>query len=765
MNRVHLTSEKFVLRREFFGGLLFSILTGEYSILEPQDVQKISEAGISFEKHGQLDIWQTEIHSDLIEIGLNHPHLIRFVNESVPNHLSAPLRVFLDITYDCNLECIHCYTSSGIAETSELTTKEIFGLIDQMHHCGAMLLSIAGGEPFMRPDIFEIVEYARSFGIQVSVTTNGTKLNERILVRILKADFKTITVSVDGNEIHNDTIRGKGSYTTVKRNLKEITKKSNQGTCIAIKTTLNNLNIHDAEDILALAEDVGVGVVKFNPIRLLGRSLTNHNLDIKEEEYSEFLNAIQKIKTNIKVVFPKTPLDDEPYNCVGLGFGCTGGKETCNITPTGDLSPCAFLGIGFKVGNLREMKFLKLWRSVNEVADYHGNKTCNECLEYSECRGGCRSRALTEYGNVNGIDPFCTQGKAVKGKLTIIKYKEQMTAYDHESKQYSRYTCIEKIDHKYPRIFSNQQYRHFVHSFTLPLKLFIDVTNECNSSCIHCFNISGEAYTGELNTEEFLDLAGQISDMGICQVSISGGEPFTRADLFMIVDRFLLRHVDVSITTNGLLIDHVISDKIAQRDIKSITISIDAIDQVNYQKIRGNGNFELLKENINYLRSVYDGELSMRMSLIKTDYNVEEIIRFAERLGFDSLKINKTHSLGRFRNCDELLLEDEDYDLLINEFRYISSNTLTLELPREKYLNHGKEIKCTAGIQTMYISPVGEIFPCSFIGRDFCIGSIRENTLEELVIRLEKFSLENDHCQHCPANNPSHHITEKKLIE
>ena len=112
---------------------------------------------------------------------------------------------------------------------------------------------------------------------------------------------------------------------------------------VGIRTTVNSLNVEEYEEIIKVAEELGVDVLKFNPIRCFGRAQQHQHLLIDQQQYVHFLKGVQKTKSSIRVSLPKTPLDQREYDFVDVGFGCTGGKETCNITPCGDFSPCAFI--------------------------------------------------------------------------------------------------------------------------------------------------------------------------------------------------------------------------------------------------------------------------------------------------------------------------------------------------------------------------------------------------------------------------------------
>jgi len=397
------TNHPLFLREEFFGSILYNTLDKNYYFFDQETTTAIKQ--ILSGSYDQEDEDLLEFHNDLLEQGLLSSNVI-ILKRSREQQLSAPLRVFLDITYLCNLRCKHCFIDSSLQKEKELTTKEIFRLIDQMQEAGSFLLSIAGGEPLLRKDLYEVIAYAHSKHIAISFTTNGLLITEEIAKKLDQARLKTITVSIDGIEKHHDFIRGKGKFRCAITNLKRLRQHCSSAT-IAIKNTVNSLNINDYRELISLAEKLGLDAIKFNPIRLFGRTEEHRELLISQDQYIRFLTDVQQVETSLAVSLPKTPLDTQEYEFIPLGFGCTGGKETCNITPTGEFSACAFLGKEYVIGNIKQEPLLDLWKKTNATVNYCGNETCNRCSGYKNCRGGCRSRALFECQNIDAVDPLC----------------------------------------------------------------------------------------------------------------------------------------------------------------------------------------------------------------------------------------------------------------------------------------------------------------------------------------------------------------------
>jgi MoaA/NifB/PqqE/SkfB family radical SAM enzyme len=141
------------------------------------------------------------------------------------------------------------------------------------------------------------------------------------------------------------------------------------------------------------------------------------------------------------------------------------------------------------------------------------------------------------------------------------------------------------------------------------------------------------------------------------------------------------------------------------------------------------------------------------------------VLEYAVSKGFNCLKINKTHLLGRFNQNKNYLMNNEEYDDIIKQFDKLSKNySIELELPREKYFNEKNKFLCSAGKKTIYIAPNGKIFPCPFIPEKFLFGELNKETLNKIIFTNKLFSVDNAFCRACPAMNKSHNITKEKLI-
>lgn len=308
---------------------------------------------------------------------------------------------------------MHCLSSAGIKDNNELTKEECFSLFDQMKKMNTDLITIGGGEPLLRKDLFEIIEYGVNKGIKVSIVTNGILMTDSISKKLNNFNLDTVTFSIDGLEDNHDYIRGKGNFKRTINGIK-IFRERCQNPKVAIRMTVNSRNFKECVKVIKLAEKLNVDVIRLTPILLLGRAKINKELILTRKQYISFLNSCKKYQSKIEVILPAQK--ESPYADVN-NFGCHCGKEACWITQTGDVSPCIFFGDKFCAGNLRKESLSVLWNRSQKKAIFCGNPVCKSCSNYKKCRGGCRARALAEYNDINAVDPLCPLNKnnPVKG--------------------------------------------------------------------------------------------------------------------------------------------------------------------------------------------------------------------------------------------------------------------------------------------------------------------------------------------------------------
>src|SRR5271156_4106302 len=137
--------------------------------------------------------------------------------------LDAPICLTWELTYACNLACVHCLSSSGRRDPGELSTAECKALIDEFERMQIFYVNIGGGEPTVRPDFWELLDYATAHHVGVKFSTNGVKITPAAAARLAASDYVDVQISLDGATAEvNDAVRGAGSFDMAVRALENL---------------------------------------------------------------------------------------------------------------------------------------------------------------------------------------------------------------------------------------------------------------------------------------------------------------------------------------------------------------------------------------------------------------------------------------------------------------------------------------------------------------------------------------------------------------
>ncbi len=296
----------------------------------------------------------------------------------------------MNITKKCNLRCVQCFS-------------DIYKLFDDMNKYGTFYICIGGGEPFTRKDLFDILEYGKKKQLAISIVTNGLLLTKKILEKLNKLDLDYLWISFEGLKENHEKLRGVGTFNKVLSKL-ELLKTYYKGKT-AIRMSINKYNICEINDIVKIAEEYNINLIRYTPLLSFGRA-NNKGLTIDQNQYISFLKKVKSIKSNtVQIVYPNMKTNKI---WIGTnGFGCHCGKEAIWINEIGEVSPCIFWGKEYNIGNIKDIKYLELWNRSIKLSDIKGNKVCETCKNYKICRGGCRARVLFKLGNLNDVDPLC----------------------------------------------------------------------------------------------------------------------------------------------------------------------------------------------------------------------------------------------------------------------------------------------------------------------------------------------------------------------
>jgi len=331
-----------------------------------------------------------------------------------------------EVTRSCNLNCAHCRAAASCGPyRGELSTDKCFKLIDEIAALSSPVIILTGGEPLLRPDIFEIASYGTNKGLRMVMATNGTLVTPTVARKMIESGIKRVSISIDGKDAHShDAFRQeKGAFEKAMAGM-EILK--NAGMEFQINTTITTANLDQIKDILKLAKNIGAAAHHIFLLVPTGRGKELAGQAITASDYEETLNWFHQESLNCEIQLKATCAPhyfrimhqnkgkvSEPKKKAGGRFhestrGCLGGITFCFISHVGQVQPCGYLELD--CGNVKKKSFAAIWeksevfRNLRDYSKYSGK--CG-CCEFIKVCGGCRARAYEATGNYLAEEPLC----------------------------------------------------------------------------------------------------------------------------------------------------------------------------------------------------------------------------------------------------------------------------------------------------------------------------------------------------------------------
>jgi mycofactocin radical SAM maturase len=327
--------------------------------------------------------------------------------------LSSPICLTWELTYACNLACVHCLSSSGRRDPRELTTAECRAVIDTLQRMQVFYVNIGGGEPTVRPDFWELVDYATAHQVGVKFSTNGIKLDAAAARRLAASDYIDVQISLDGATADvNDAVRGPGSYRTATRAMAHLAAAGFRGFKLSVVVTRHNVSQLNA--FKKLADDHGAQL-RLTRLRPSGRGADVwpelHPTAAQQRELYDWLTAYGE-----QVLTGDSFFHLSPYGKALPGLNmCGAGRVVCLIDPVGEVYACPFaIHENFLAGNVRQPGgFETVWRESSLFGDLREPQTggaCRACGSFDSCRGGCMAAKFFTGLPLDGPDPECARG-------------------------------------------------------------------------------------------------------------------------------------------------------------------------------------------------------------------------------------------------------------------------------------------------------------------------------------------------------------------
>ena len=324
----------------------------------------------------------------------------KYKEQDMKNHELIDL--FWECTLTCNANCKHCGSSAEKKKyDGELTTEEIKNAFQQIANdmdASKILINVTGGEPLVRKDLCEVMEYATNeLGFHWGMTTNGILLTEENIQKLKRANMETVSISIDGlEETHNEFRGVPNSYQTIIENIKKL-KQAGFVKHIQVTTVFHKDNINQMEELYQVMLGLGLDSWRLASMDPIGRANENNDLLLDGKEIKRLLDFIRAKKHNKKL--------ELTYGCPGfLGldyekevrkhyFYCRTGINVASILYNGDLFVCPNVPRIKRLiqGNIRKDNFKEVWdKKYKEfrMKDRTKSDICEKCEYWEYCLGG-----------------------------------------------------------------------------------------------------------------------------------------------------------------------------------------------------------------------------------------------------------------------------------------------------------------------------------------------------------------------------------------
>ncbi len=347
---------------------------------------------------------------------------------------SGPV-VIWNLIRRCNLTCKHCYTTSAdINFPGELTTQEIYDVMDDLKDFKVPVLILSGGEPLLHPDIFTISKRAKDLGFYVALSSNGTLITPKNINQIAEIGYQYIGVSLDGIGATHDNFRQKqGSFAA---SMEGIRLCRDKGIKAGIRFTLTQDNVQDFPAMLELMDDEDIDKFYLSHLNYGGRGNKNRKVDAEFTMTRDVMTQLfeaslrwEKSGLQREIVTGNNDADavyflhwvkenfadqaEHIHAKLNQWGGNSSGVNVANIDNLGNVHPDTFWW-HYNLGNVKDRTFSEIWKDTSDplMAGLKANPRplkgrCGSCDYQSICNGNTRVRAHQVYQDAWQEDPGC----------------------------------------------------------------------------------------------------------------------------------------------------------------------------------------------------------------------------------------------------------------------------------------------------------------------------------------------------------------------
>ena len=326
----------------------------------------------------------------------------------------------------------------------------------------------------------------------------------------------------------------------------------------------------------------------------------------------------------------------------------------------------------------------------------------------------------------------------------------------YDSKLKKEYYFDKKLEEKIKTLLTGE-YTLINHkknnAFCSPIKISMNLTKKCNLRCVQCFSDSGISTEEELSTLDMYKLFDEMASNGTFYICLGGGEPFTREDLFDILEYGKQKQLAISVITNGLLLTKEKLLKLNNLDLDYLWISFEGLEE-NHDKLRVKGTFNKAIKKLELINRYYIGKTAIRMSINK--FNIHEcpdLLKIAEKYNINLIRFSPLLSFGRAKGKN-ITIDQAEYIKFLNLMSKLKSNTVDIIYPNmenDKIWIGSIGFGCHCGKEAIWIDELGNVSPCIFWGEEFNVGNIKNEKYDELWKKVLNIACieGNSTCENC----------------
>lgn len=319
-----------------------------------------------------------------------------------------PVSVALELTYACNLDCVHCYQPDHTRRREELTKAAWIEVLESLAESGCLFLTVTGGEPLTRPDALGICRRAREMGFALRVFTNATLVDRATVAELADLNLLAVEISLYSHsaDIHDHITRHPGSFDRTTAGVRMLVAA---GVPVILKSPIMSANAAHLDDLRRMADSLGAELrLDLDIVPCDDGACGPLELRLTDDEMASVL-SVDWIRERF-VAFP----EERPDESSDL---CGAARRTCAISSVGDVYPCIQLPVS--AGSVRDQGFESIWRDAPLMRKYRDMRVgdlcdrCKQCPRLTYC-GRCGALAMIEDGDFLGVSSWACRVAAAK---------------------------------------------------------------------------------------------------------------------------------------------------------------------------------------------------------------------------------------------------------------------------------------------------------------------------------------------------------------